>query len=67
MMEEANVDFVLTEMQFESKVQDYKQIYSDCSICTAAPGSKERLYTQAPRSRLHTVYIGTTGRPKAFP
>ena len=48
MMEEANVDFVLTEMQFESKVQDYKQIYSDCSICTAAPGSKERLYTQAP-------------------
>ena len=65
MMKEANVDFVLTEMQFESKVQDYKQIYSDCSICTAAPGSKERLYTQAPDDLAYILYTsGTTGRPK---
>ena len=33
MMDEAKVDFVLTEMQYESKLDGFKQIYSDCSIC----------------------------------
>ena len=48
MMEEAHIDFVLTEMQYTSKLEGFEQIYSDCSICTAAPGSKSRVYTQQP-------------------
>lgn len=50
MMEEAKVDFILTEMQFASKLENYEQIYSDCSICTAAPGSVNRIYTQKPEN-----------------
>ena len=65
MMDEANVDFVLTEMQFASKLEDYEQIYSDCSICQAAPGSETREYRQDENDLAYILYTsGTTGRPK---
>ncbi len=65
MMEEAKVDFVLTEMQYASKLENYEQIYSDCSICTAAPGSKNRVYAQHEDDLAYILYTsGTTGRPK---
>ena len=65
MMDEANVDFVLTEMQFASKLEDYEQIYSDCSICQAAPGSETREYRQSEDGLAYILYTsGTTGRPK---
>ena len=65
MMNEAQVDFVLTEMRFEAKLEGYKSIYSDCSICTAAPGSSTRVYLQHPDDLAYILYTsGTTGRPK---
>ncbi len=65
MMDEAKVDFVLTEMQFTSKLDTYEQIYSDCSICMAAPGSETRVYRQNEDDLAYILYTsGTTGRPK---
>ena len=65
MMGEAKVDFVLTEMQFTSKLENYEQIYSDCSICMAAPGSETRVYGQNEDDLAYILYTsGTTGRPK---
>ncbi len=65
MMEEAKVDFVLTEMQYESKLDGFKQIYSDCSICMADPGSKGRIYSQNSDDLAYVLYTsGTTGNPK---
>ena len=62
MMEEAGVDFVLTEMQYASKLEGYEQIYSDCSICTAAPAAKTE---SIPRSRRIWLTSSTPPAPPA--
>lgn len=65
MMQEAGVDFIVTEMQYASKLEGFEQIYSDCSICVAAPGSGDRNYTQREEDLAYILYTsGTTGRPK---
>ena len=65
MMDESKVDFIVTEMQYASRLAGFSHIYSDCSICTAAPGSKTRIYRQEPDATAYVLYTsGTTGRPK---
>lgn len=65
MMDEAKVDFILTEMQYTAKLEPYKQIYSDCSICNVDPESRTRIYKQYPDDLAYVLYTsGTTGRPK---
>jgi D-alanine--poly(phosphoribitol) ligase subunit 1 len=65
MMDEAKVDFVLTEMQFANKLNGYEAIYSDCSLCMAASESGTRVYRQHADDLAYILYTsGTTGRPK---
>lgn len=65
MMDEAKVDLVVTEMTYASRLEEYEQLYSDCSICLAAPGSENRKYTQNADDLAYVLYTsGTTGRPK---
>ena len=65
MMNEAGVDFMVTEMQYAEKLSGFLQIYSDCSICTVSPDSRGRVYSQSPDGLAYVLYTsGTTGRPK---
>lgn len=65
MMAEANVDFVLTEKQYASKLDGFEQVYADCSLCAAAPGVESRTYLQDPDALAYILYTsGTTGQPK---
>ena len=65
MMDDAQVDFIVTEMQYEQKLAGYEQVYSDCSICMADPAAARRIYTQDPNALAYVLFTsGTTGRPK---
>ncbi len=65
MMEEAKVDFVLTDRQFAEKLEGLSTQFTDCKICEAAAGRPERTYHQEARSPAYILYTsGTTGRPK---
>lgn len=70
MMNEAEVDFILTEREYVDKLEGFPLRLTDCAICGASmPGHGESdvqdTYTLTPDSPAYVLYTsGTTGKPK---
>lgn len=65
MMEEAGVDFVLTDMQYTDRLQGLPVQVTDCKICEAAAGGTSREYRRSEEALAYVLYTsGTTGRSK---